>query len=241
MIETTVLVTTLGCFVAAVVNAAFATGGVYIMLLASSSVLPVSVAIPLQSVFATGSLVARLYFFWQHIHWRIVRVFVFGCLFGVYLGTQAFVALPERTLSLLLGIVLLVIIWMPKVHWQSPVKHPFFFIGVIHSYIGAMLGVGGVLQPFVLRTDLLKLQITGTLAACMLTLDIMKATGYISVGFKYLDYIPHIIGATLAGFLGTWIGKRITHLVSEQAFRKVFRVLVSLVAVRLIFTSVIYT
>lgn len=234
LIDSTLIVIVLGCFVAAFVNAAFATGGVYIMLLSSVSVLPISHAIPLQTAFAVGSLTGRLYYFWRYIDWRIVKAFVIGSLFGVYLGTRAFVALPDDILSLLLGLVLLFLIWMPTVDWRMPFKHPFFIVGAIHSYLGALFGVGGVLQPLVLRTRLNKLEITGTLAICMFTLDMMKTVGYISVGFNYLDYVPHFIGATLAGFLGTWLGKRVTHRVSEQLFRRVFKVLVSLVAVRLI-------
>ena len=238
MIDATFIVIVLGCFIAAIVNAAFATGGVYIMLLSSVSVLSVSQAIPLQTAFAVGSLTGRLFYFWHYINWRIVRTFVAGSLFGVYLGTRSFVVLPEQTISALLGGVLLILIWMPKINWQFPIKRPFFIVGIVHSYLGALFGVGGVLQPLVLRTKLTKFEITGTLAACMFTLDILKTIGYISIGFNYLDFVPHIVGATLAGFLGTWLGKRVTHRVSEQMFRQVFRLLVSLVAVRLIIKGI---
>ncbi|MBX2839419.1 MAG: hypothetical protein KTR35_21365, partial [Gammaproteobacteria bacterium] len=62
---------------------------------------------------------------------------------------------------------------------------------------------------------------------------------YTSFGFNYLDYIPHIIGATITGVVGTWVGKRASHLISEQLFRKVFRVMVSLVALRLIYKGLV--
>ena len=109
-----VVLITLGSFAAAFVNAAFATGGVYIMLLTSVSVLPLSHAIQLQSAFAAGSLAARIIYFWKYMDWYIVRTFLLGCLFGVYLGTLAFAALPENVISLLLGLVLLALIWTPK-------------------------------------------------------------------------------------------------------------------------------
>lgn len=225
---------TVGSFVASFVNAAFATGGVYILLFTSSSVLPLSAAVPLQSAFAAASLIARVALFWEHIEWQIVRMFFVGCLFGVAIGTWTFAALPEQAIALLLGIVLLLLIWMPRLP-ALPVKHPFVFVGVIHSYLGSLFGVGGVLQPLLLRTDLLKLQVTGTLAAAMLSLDLLKALGYSSFGFSYLDYLPHIIGATVAGFAGTWAGKRMTHHVSETLFRRVFRALVSVIALRFIY------
>jgi len=233
--DTAVVVIMVASFVAAFVNAAFATGGVYIILLAATSVLPVSAAIPLQSVLSVGSLLARIYYFWEHIDWRIVRTFVLGGCVGVYFGTRTFAALPESTIAISLGIVLLILIWMPKFNWHNPIKHPFLFVGVVHSYFGSLFGVGGVLQPFMLRSDLLKLQITSTLAVCLISLDVLKVWGYTSFGFSYFDYIPHIVGASITGVMGTWVGKRATHLISEKLFRRVFKVLVSLVALRLIY------
>lgn len=231
--ELAVAVVTLGSFIASFINAAFATGGVYILLFSSSSVLPLAAAVPLQSVFAAASLIARVVLFWEHIEWRIVRMFFLGSLFGVGIGTWTFAALPERVIALLLGIVLLLLIWLPRLP-SLPMKRPFIFVGIVHSYLGSLFGVGGVLQPLLLRTDLLKMQLTGTLAAAMLSLDVLKVLGYSSFGFNYLDYLPHIIGATIAGFAGTWAGKRVTHHVSETLFRRVFRVLVSVVALRFI-------
>lgn len=232
-----VVVVTLGSLIASFVNAAFATGGVYILLFSSSAVLPLSAAVPLQSAFAAASLIARVGLFWGHIDWRIVRMFFLGCLVGVGIGTWTFAALPEQVIALLLGVVLLLLIWMPRLP-SLPLKRPFILVGVVHSYLGSLFGVGGVLQPLLLRTELRKMQLTGTLAAAMLSLDVLKAFGYSSFGFNYLDYVPHIIGATIAGFAGTWLGKRVTHHVSEALFRRVFRVLVSVVALRFLYKGV---
>lgn len=229
-----VFIITLGSFIASFINAAFATGGVYILLFSSSSVLPLSAAVPLQTAFAAASLVARVGMFWTHIEWRIVRAFIPGCFVGVGIGTWTFASLPESVIALLLGLVLLILIWMPRVP-SPPLKHPFFLVGVAHSYLGSIFGVGGILQPLLLRTELLKMQLTGTLAACMLALDILKATGYTSFGFNYADYLPHIIGATIAGFAGTWVGKRVTHQISERLFRQVFKILVTVIALRFIY------
>lgn len=237
MMTGTVIIITIGSFFAAFVNAAFATGGVYILLFTALAVLPVSAAIPLQSAFAAASLVGRTYFFWRDINWPIVLPFVIGALIGVGLGTQAFAVIAENIILTILGVVLLVFIWMPNPKKTPQIKHPFFYVGVVHSFFGALLGVGGVMQPLMLRTKLKKHQITGTLAACMLTLDAFKAVGYTSIGFDYGDYIPHIFGATLAGFAGTWAGKRASHLISEALFRQVFRAFVTLIALRFLYTG----
>ena len=72
----------------------------------------------------------------------------------------------------------------------------------------------------------------------MLSMDIFKVIGFSSFGFNYLSYLPHIIGATVAGFLGTWLGKRVAQKVSEITFRKVFKWLVTLMALRLVFNGI---
>lgn len=235
MIDSVVWIITLGSFIAAFINAAFATGGIYVLLFTTIAVLPISAAIPLQPIFSTASLIGRITFFWKHIEWRIVRMFIPGAFVGVYLGAKTFVALPENILALLLGIILLALIWMPKLKKPPNIKYPFVWVGIVHSYLGSVFGVGGVLQPLVLRMDLVKVQVTGTLAVCMLALDVLKVTGYIAIGFDYLQFIPHIIGATIAGFAGSWVGRRATDYVSETLFRRVFRALVTIVALRLIY------
>ena len=233
--ELELIVITAGSFIASFVNAAFATGGVYVLLAASSSVLPLTAAVPLQSAFAFSSLLARIAYFWTHIKWPIVGAFAIGSALGVFLGARIFVSLPESTIALLLGCLLLIFIWFPKVDWKIPFKHPFLFVGAVHSFLASMFGVGALLQPAILRTNLLKLQITSTLAACLVTMDVFKITGYVSYGFDYLQYVPHIILATIAGFVGTWAGKRVTHLISEKTFRMVFKWLITVVAIRLLY------
>ena len=106
---------------------------------------------------------------------------------------------------------------------------------MVHSFIATVFGVGAFLQPAILRTELIKMQITGTLAACMLSMDIFKVFWFSNIGFDYLIYLPHILCATIAGLVGTWLGKRTTTMVSEQTFRRVFKFIVTLIALRLLF------
>jgi uncharacterized membrane protein YfcA len=269
------LVVTAGGLLASFINAAFATGGIYIVLASSSLIFPLAIAIPLQSAFAFASLAARIVYFRPYIYWPVVRLFVIGSVIGVAIGSTVFVALPEATIALLLGFFLLLLIWAPSFTFFKRVKNngdkaapginhdatndtnssnagivdtkketrtaapaytPIFFpVGVAHSFLGTVFGVGTLLQPTILRTSLTKLQITGTLAACLLIMDVFKLTGYVAHGFDYTEYWPHILCATVAGFVGTVLGKRVTHRVSEQTFRQVFKCVITLVALRLIY------
>ena len=229
-----IVVITVGCFVAALVNAAVATGGVYIMLAASSAVLPLVAAIPMQTVLAAPSLLARIVTFWSHIRWRIFVMFVPAAAVGVFLGAQVFVALDERVISIVLGGLLLVLVWGVPKGITLTLPHRFLYIGGLHGFFGTLFGVGLFLQPAILRTELNRLQITGTLAVCLLVLETMKTVSYIGVGFDYSAYWPHIIAGAIAGISGNLAGRRLSVSISERHFRIIFKILVSLAGVRLL-------
>jgi len=231
----TLVIITLGSLLAAFVNATFATGGVYLLLAAGSIIFPMTIVIPLMPLLAFSSLVGRLLLFWKNIAWRIVLAVFIGSIFGVYFGVNIFVALPEAFLSIGIGILLIILIWFGNFKLPVNASKIFIIVGAVHSFIATIFGVGAFLQPAILRTELLKMQITGTLAACMLSMDIFKVFWFSNVGFSYLSYFPHILCATIAGLVGTWLGKRTTKMVSEQTFRRVFKFIVTLIALRLLF------
>ena len=131
-----IMVITVGCFVAALVNAAVATGGVYIMLAASSAVLPLVAAIPMQAALAAPSLLARIVTFWPHIHWRIFAMFAPAAAVGVLIGAQVFVALDEGVISVALGGLLLLPLATPPRSCEddaAPVRSIRFFLACSFS------------------------------------------------------------------------------------------------------------
>ena len=233
MIEELVVIA-LGCFLASIVNAALATGGIYIMLAATTAVLPVSVAIPMQTVLALPSLIGRIYMCRRDINWPIAKMFLPMAVPGSLIGAGVFVALDEGIIAIALGLILLALIWLvPKgIAFGNPRR--FLLVGGLHGFFGTVFGVGLFLQPAILRTEMTRMQITGTLAVCLLGLDIVKSASYVSFGFNYLDYLPHIGVAFVASFAGTVLGGHIATLIPEARFRSLFKWLITLVAIRLV-------
>lgn len=236
-----ILLVTMGCFIAAFINAAFATGGVYIMLAFISLVLPITVAIPLLPAFAMPSLFARICMFWQHIRWEIVKPFVVGSAFGVSFGSFIFINLSDRLISIFIALIILFITWWPKASIKMPRSNLFLFVGVSHSFLGTLFGIGGILQSSIFRTSLIKAQVTGTLAACLLSMGLFKVSSYVINGFSYSFYTYHLIFAAIAGFAGAWIGKRVSLSITNDAFRKVFKIIVTLVAFQLLVKGIFFS
>jgi len=233
-----VLVIACGCFAASAVNAAFATGGVHITLAASSAVLPLSAAIPMQVALNATSLLARMFTFWAHIRWPIFLMFAPAAALGVIAGARVFVSLDEGVIALCLGGLLLALIWLVPDGIRLKTPDRFRLVGVLHGFFSTILGVGMFLQPAILRTDLVRLQITATLAACLMALELVKGGGYIIFGFDYAAYWPHILAGAAASIIGNLTGQRLGRFVSEARFRLVFKLLVTLVGLRLVLKGV---
>ena len=128
MIDFSIIIITLGGFLAAFINAAFATGGVYVLLASGSAVFPMTIAIPLMPLFAFSSLVARIFFFWKDIAWRLVIPVFIGSSVGVYLGVNTFIIIPEALLSLIIGCLLLLLIWAGSFKLQGGVSKTLSFL-----------------------------------------------------------------------------------------------------------------
>lgn len=227
-----------GSFLAAISNAAFSSGGALIVLAVTSSVLPVSAVVPIHSTLLIGSTASRAYVFRQHIDWRIAGPFLAGSLVAVAIGARLYFALPEAMIGIAIAIVMLVAIWLPGISWRPKIGHPWAVVGFIHSLLSTLFAYGALLHAVILHTGLQRRQVVGTMAAALTGMGLFKIAGYTLNGFDYGPFIVVILFAVGAAFLGTWVGKRINDRVSEAAFRLVFRALVTLTALRLLYVNV---
>ncbi|HTN13833.1 MAG TPA: sulfite exporter TauE/SafE family protein [Sphingomonadaceae bacterium] len=224
-------------FLAALVSASLSVGGGYVLFGATTLLYPLPAAIALQPALSYASLVARAVTFRQAITWRIVRPFTLGSLVGVAAGLALYHTIPERALALGVGAMMLVLSWaqMPMRHIQS--QPGMAGVGVAHGMSGTVLGMGSVLQPVLLNSGIDRRALVGTFASCLLVLEAIRAGGYAITGFAYAPYAAAIAIATVAGFAGTWCGKQLIGHIPEEKFRIIMRLLVSALALRLIWTG----
>ncbi|MCP5145229.1 MAG: sulfite exporter TauE/SafE family protein [Gammaproteobacteria bacterium] len=227
----------LATLVAAVINAAFATGGIYLLIAVVTALLPLSEAIPLMPLLAAGSLIGRCWYFWRDIDWQRTLTFAGGAVLGAVAGANVFFVLPERMVGTLLAISLLVLIWFPSTGWRVRLPRPMFFVGIGHTFISAIVGAGGLLQSILIRSPLNRSAVTATLASCTCIMELFKVPSYALAGFSYRPYLALVTLATLAGLIGTVVGGHIAARTSERYFRPIFKGIISLVAIRLLWAT----
>ena len=238
MFDTTALIIIAGSFVASIFNAAFSAGGALIILAITSTVLPVQAIVPIHSTLLIGSTLTRVMFFWEYIDWKIVIPFLIGALLGAIIGARIYIELPESVIALAIGGVMLIAIWLPSVSWRPRLRHPWAIVGFINSLLSTLFAYGAVMHAVILHTGLNRRQIVGTLGGCLSGMSLFKIVGYASFGFDYSPYYHVIAAAVTVSLIGTAIGKMIVDKLSEQKFRMIFRVLVTVTALRLLYVGV---
>lgn len=202
-----------------------------------SNILPISAMVPVHSVMMVGLSLSRSWYFRQSIHWPIVIPFVIGATIGAIAGTFLYVDLPEYFIAGAVALLMLGATWAPDMKFKRDIPHPFFIVGLIHSFLSALFSFGGLFQPVMVRTKLTKLQITATLASGLMMMNFVKIAGYASFGFDYKPYLSVIVVAIIVSFPAAKIGKALLHHISEQQFRAVFKIIMTLFAVRLLYRA----
>jgi uncharacterized membrane protein YfcA len=239
--EHVTVVIVVGSFLAALCNAAFSSGGALIILAITSTVLPVTAIVPIHSTLLIGSTSSRAIVFRQYIDWRIARPFLVGCVIAVTIAARIYVALPDRVVATAIGVVMLVAIWLPGIRWRPAIRHPWAVVGFAHGFISTLFAYGAVMHAVILHAKLSRRQVVGTMAASLTGMGIFKITAYSLNGFDYRPYLVMIMLSVVAAFAGTWVGKMIIDRISERVFRLVFRMLVTVTALRLLYVAVTYS
>lgn len=227
-----------GSFLASIANAAFSAGGALIILAITSSVLPITAVVPIHSTLLIGSTTTRVLLFWQHIEWKIAGPFLVASAFGALFGSRLYFELPDRAIAVAIALLMLVAIWLPGVKWRPKLRHPWLIVGFLHSLLSTLFAYGAILQSIILHTGLNRRQVVGTVGGCLTGMAAFKITGYTLNGFDYRPFLWTIAAAVAVSFFGTWIGKQLVDRISERVFRVVFRVLITISALRLIYVNV---
>ena len=218
-------------------NAAFSAGGALIVLAVTSTVLPVQAIVPIHSTLLIGSTMSRVLMFRDHVDWSLVVPFWVGALGGALLGARIYVELPETIIATAISIIMLIAIWLPRISWRPRIRHPWAIVGFFHSLLSTLFAYGALLHAVILHTDLRRRQIVATLGGSLLGMSVFKISGYAYFGFDYRPYLGMIGAAVAISFAGTAIGKRIVDRLPEKGFRLIFQLLITVTALRLLYTG----
>jgi uncharacterized protein len=204
----------------------------------SPPVFPPAVLIPVHTLIQLGSGTGRAFAMWEHVLKGTLLPFTLGCVGGAVLGSQLIVQLPVGILLGVLGIFILIITWLPKIGQFGPERGRFAVLGFFVTVLGVFVSATGTLVgSFVASASPDRRNHVSTMAALMAITHTAKMAAFFWVGFTLGPYLPLVIAMIAGGSAGNFFGERTLHRMKEEWFRLSFKVVMTLLAVRLLWNA----
>lgn len=220
-------------------TAALGIGGGVFLLAVLSMVLPAPAVIPLHGLVQLGSNANRAAFTAKHIRWPSLYWFAPGVLVGAVLASILLVELPSWLLQLSIASFILLLCWAPPMPQIATRAVGTFFAATITTLLSHFVGATGPLvAAFIKQQQQGQRQATvATFAAAMTLQHAPKALVYSAAGFVFHEWLGLALVMVLAGVLGTKLGLKLLYKTSDQRFAQIFNILLTLLALRLIWQA----
>lgn len=233
-----ILILSASAFCTSALTAVVGAGGGTALIAIMLQVMSPAAAIPVHGAVQLASNVTRSWLFRRQMAWPIIIRFSALMPFGVALGLLLFQGLPTEVIQILIGIfVLLSLVTRQLRRFQGrdlplwaflPIG---FVTGILNMIVGVIAPILGVL---VIRSDLTKENVVGTLGFFGLVGNLLKIAGFTLVGFSFRDYGPTMLAMVPAAIVGTRVGRALLSRLDERLFLIAFRVVLVALALKLI-------
>ncbi|MBR9866001.1 MAG: sulfite exporter TauE/SafE family protein [Oceanospirillales bacterium] len=216
-------------------TAAMGIGGGVLLLAVMATIVPPAALIPVHGLVQLGSNGNRALLTREYIDWSLLRLFFGGALIGAVIAYFVVVQLPVEMIQLSVAGFILFLVWGPGFGKQEMRPAGLALAGAGTTLITMFVGATGPLvAAFVHRLGHEKYRTVATFAACMTVQHLLKMLVFGLIGFAFTDWLPLIIVMIAGGFAGTWIGLHLLKKVPAERFQVIFRLLVTTLALRLV-------
>jgi len=201
------------------------------------------VAIPVHGVVQLVSNASRAWFQRRHVRWDAVWRFAWPLLPAGAAGLHLLRSVPPDAGRLVIGAFVLVATWAPG--WlrfgarTGDPRRALGWGGALVGFASTSVGATGpLLAPFILALGLGTQATVGTLAACQIFQHLSKLALFGATGFDFGRFALPLVGLCAGSIAGSAIGTRLLDHVPDQAFRRVVRILLSVLALQLAFEGI---
>lgn len=213
-------------------------GGGILLLAGLSMVLPPAATIPVHGVIQLCTGTARAVALRKYMLTRVFLPFVLGAAVGAAVGGQLFRLMPTAAVQAFLALFILYACWGPNLAGPSLSRAKFGLLGLFGSFLGMFVGAAGVLiAPFVKAASPDRRNHTATLSALMSTTHVFKLMVFGFFGFSFAPYLPLLAAMILFGLVGNHFGKLILDRMDEKLFTRIFQVVLTFLALRLLYIA----
>ncbi|GAB3488515.1 sulfite exporter TauE/SafE family protein [Marinomonas epiphytica] len=222
-------------FSTSVVAAVIGFGGGMLLIAILPAFLAPSLVIPIHGITQIASNSSRMAFSLGYVQWRLFPKFFIGSMVGVLLIGYVLLSIPTDYVPLFIGIYILLNLWSPHFSQLFNKFENYYLIGGLQTGLGLIVGATGPLSLSVLTKQLKsKDEIIATSSMFMTISHLAKVPVFALITERLVDN-GLLIGMMLVGaVLGSFIGTKLRFAANDQLWRKIMKVLLSLLAIRMV-------
>ena len=174
--------------------------------------------------------VQRLWKLRRHIDRRVLLGFGITSAAGGLLGALLHSYASSRSLTVVFGLLLVLAAaseltgWMQRVQWG---RHAAWVAGALSGALGGLVGnQGGIRSAAMLGFDVPRAAFVATATAIALCVDAARLPVYLATQAGAIAAIwPLVLAGTIGVVVGTAVGTRVLHVITERTFRRAVAIL----------------
>lgn len=215
-------------------------GGGVLLIAVMPGLVPAAVILPLHAATQLASNVSRAGFGWRDIDPGIIPAFVVGAVAGAWLGSEVYQRLDLHWLPTLIGLLILLFTWAPLPAVRGGGQLSLVLLGFYQTGLGMVAGATGPVGAAVLlRRNIARDWLVVNTAVYMTLNHAIRVAAFVAIGFSFSAWWPLLSGMIVAGILGSWVGTRLRRFVPQWNFQRLFRWMVTLLALRMMVLPVL--
>ncbi len=134
-----------------------------------------------------------------------------------------------------IGSLILVFTWLPLPTPRGRGNLSLALLGFYQTGLGMLAGATGPLgAALLLQRNRERDWLVVNTAVYMTLNHALRLAAFAALGFSFAPWWPLLAGMVGAGIAGSWVGTRLRHRVPQRDFHRTFRVVVTLLALRMI-------
>jgi uncharacterized membrane protein YfcA len=217
-------------------------GGGVTLLSILSVVLPYHLLIPIHGIVQLVSNLSRTFYLRKNIKWNFATPFILGTPIGFLVSYFILKKVTDpNTYFLILALFILYTIFKPKriPHFKLR-SFGWFVLGIASGIQGSLIGATGpLIAMFYLRDDISKEEVIATKAFQQIIVHLLKIPLFLSLDFSYIEHWDYLSVLCIGALVGTFLGVKLLHKVDEKIFKILFKSVLFIAAIRLIYKFVV--
>ena len=225
-------------FLTSALAGAIGMGGGVLLIALMPGLVPAAAIIPIHAITQLGSNVSRAAFGWRHIDWTLIPAITIGSVAGAWFGAELYSGLDLRWIPALIGGIILFITWFKLPQPKGGSHFALVLLGFYQTGLGMVAGATGPLGAAVLlRHNRDRDWLVVNTAAYMSLNHGLRMFAFGLLGFAFMPWLELIVAMVVAVILGSWFGTRLRSTIPQKNFHFWFKLLVTLLALRMIVIS----